>query len=436
VAFRDVPRHPLLYPAVSLHARGEVVTVNLGTAPFKFDTAGHVRAARSARVQRLKAVPLPAALPAAVIGDFLLHYGYGDTLDALRASLADLGLGGAAGPPVFPEPGGRACGSEQGNGTIAGASEHGNGAANGRGNDSGNGMHTAAAAAGVGGQANASTAKAAPDGNGIHDSFAWWAAGAYDLLLAMDPAALAAAPPAARADTDADGVGTGVGGEGAEAAARSSKAARRRNAPVDGHIGTPSSSAAGSAAASTAPAQSPFDAPAPASPSTNPLSPAAATPRTPALMASPYFRTMGTARHRSDSLVSEGAAGGGGGGGGGPVSPGGISAMSPSPALFGMAPPGNSWAGLWSPSMANAAGVQRLTAALLGNAAPFALDAGAAAPGSRPSASAATGGGGRAASAVSPLGPGRGQAGRAGGGRASCEPAGRLRRCGDGVSSE
>ena len=79
-----------LYPTVSLHSEGAVVRCNF-SGPFRFDIAGYYRQ-QAIKIEEQVASQSKASLPPqmlpAVLLDFLLHYGYADTYEALRGSLA------------------------------------------------------------------------------------------------------------------------------------------------------------------------------------------------------------------------------------------------------------------------------------------------------------------------------------------------------------
>ena len=83
VAFSEVAVG--LYPTVGLHSPAERVSFNFGAAPFAFDIASVVRSQRDARIAAVLERPLPAVSVEALVRDYLLHAGYGQTLAALEA---------------------------------------------------------------------------------------------------------------------------------------------------------------------------------------------------------------------------------------------------------------------------------------------------------------------------------------------------------------
>jgi hypothetical protein len=83
VAFSDVAIG--LYPTIGMHSPAERVSFNFGAAPFAFDIASVVRSQRDARIAAVLERPLPAVSVEALVRDYLLHAGYGQTLAALEA---------------------------------------------------------------------------------------------------------------------------------------------------------------------------------------------------------------------------------------------------------------------------------------------------------------------------------------------------------------
>lgn len=79
-AFRGV-RAPL-FPTVALHSKGEKVLVNFGAEPFKFDVEAMVKEERESQQREIQSISISAGLTHRIVRDYLLHYGYADTLAA------------------------------------------------------------------------------------------------------------------------------------------------------------------------------------------------------------------------------------------------------------------------------------------------------------------------------------------------------------------
>eukprot|EP00743_Colponemidia_sp_Colp-15_P004857 GILK01005234.1.p1 GENE.GILK01005234.1~~GILK01005234.1.p1 ORF type:complete len:459 (-),score=65.62 GILK01005234.1:145-1350(-) len=71
------------YPTVGLHSPAEVVTLNLGRTPFKFDVQALLQEEQEKELQQIRALSLAPQAVDAVIRDYLLHYGYTDTLRSM-----------------------------------------------------------------------------------------------------------------------------------------------------------------------------------------------------------------------------------------------------------------------------------------------------------------------------------------------------------------
>lgn len=81
VAFRDVP--PLvLFPTVGLHSKDECVELNFGKQPFAFDLEGYIRAEQQQHNEELNRVSVPVDTSHHIVRQYLMHYGYADTLAA------------------------------------------------------------------------------------------------------------------------------------------------------------------------------------------------------------------------------------------------------------------------------------------------------------------------------------------------------------------
>ncbi|KAG1656322.1 hypothetical protein FOA52_006653 [Chlamydomonas sp. UWO 241] len=79
-----------LFPTLGLHSKGEVVRVNFGQAPFKYDIEALLCETRAARAAAVEKVPLSTPLVHSVVRQYLLHYGYRDTLNAFDSDVGSL----------------------------------------------------------------------------------------------------------------------------------------------------------------------------------------------------------------------------------------------------------------------------------------------------------------------------------------------------------
>ncbi|PSC76243.1 Ran-binding 10 [Micractinium conductrix] len=116
-AFRHVTGHPL-YPTIGLHSQGASVQVNFGRggASFAFDVAAMVARERAQQAEAMQSAVVSAGEVHQLVQDYLLHYGYADSLAAFdaaagmayaaaeeggaAASGGGAGGGGAAAPPA------------------------------------------------------------------------------------------------------------------------------------------------------------------------------------------------------------------------------------------------------------------------------------------------------------------------------------------------
>eukprot|EP00198_Chlamydomonas_reinhardtii_P005705 XP_001695041.1 predicted protein [Chlamydomonas reinhardtii] len=75
-----------LYPTIGLHSKGEMVQVNFGAKPFVFDLEGMLAEERAAQRAAVERIPVSPGTSHALVRQYLLHYGYADTLAAFDAA--------------------------------------------------------------------------------------------------------------------------------------------------------------------------------------------------------------------------------------------------------------------------------------------------------------------------------------------------------------
>ncbi|GIL63043.1 hypothetical protein Vafri_17192 [Volvox africanus] len=80
VAYRPVRAG--LYPTIGLHSKGETVLVNFGQKPFVFDLEGMLAEEKAAHRAAIDRIPVSPGITHEIVRQYLLHYGYEDTLRA------------------------------------------------------------------------------------------------------------------------------------------------------------------------------------------------------------------------------------------------------------------------------------------------------------------------------------------------------------------
>jgi hypothetical protein len=80
---RPVDVRMQLYPAVSLHSKGEQVRLNFGAQPFVFDVAAYAATERAQMQKQISALPFDRALMMPLVRSYLLHQGYEKSVNAL-----------------------------------------------------------------------------------------------------------------------------------------------------------------------------------------------------------------------------------------------------------------------------------------------------------------------------------------------------------------
>lgn len=89
-AFASPPAPDLdldLYPVVSLHGQGDVIHVNFGQEPFRFDLQAKQQADQAAEAAALAGLAVPQEEVQALIRDYLLCAGYQETLQCFNAAV-------------------------------------------------------------------------------------------------------------------------------------------------------------------------------------------------------------------------------------------------------------------------------------------------------------------------------------------------------------
>ncbi|EIE19632.1 SPRY-domain-containing protein [Coccomyxa subellipsoidea C-169] len=87
VAFRGLPQLPL-YPTAGLHSPGECIAVNFGASPFAFNLEAMLQEEREQEeaaswvLHCACSISIPAGVTHRLVREYLLHYGYADTLRA------------------------------------------------------------------------------------------------------------------------------------------------------------------------------------------------------------------------------------------------------------------------------------------------------------------------------------------------------------------
>ncbi|KAI7842482.1 hypothetical protein COHA_003836 [Chlorella ohadii] len=105
VAFRNVGGHPL-FPTIGLHSQGAKVEVNFGRQPFHYDWNVLVAREEAAQQEALHSTSVSAGEVHQIVRDYLLHYGYADTLAAFDTAAgmaeAEANFGAAAADALQP----------------------------------------------------------------------------------------------------------------------------------------------------------------------------------------------------------------------------------------------------------------------------------------------------------------------------------------------
>ncbi|BDA46674.1 Ran-binding protein 10 [Coccomyxa sp. Obi] len=84
-AFRGLTQLPL-YPTIGLHSPGECIVVNFGASPFAFKLDAMLEEEREQQEAAVQSIPIPAGVTHRLVREYLLHYGYADTLRAFDAA--------------------------------------------------------------------------------------------------------------------------------------------------------------------------------------------------------------------------------------------------------------------------------------------------------------------------------------------------------------
>ncbi|EOA20630.1 hypothetical protein CARUB_v10000942mg [Capsella rubella] len=71
-----------LFPTVAVHSQNEEVTVNFGQEKFAFDIKGYEASERNKQHTEFEMMPIPPDVSYGLVKNYLLHYGYKDTLHA------------------------------------------------------------------------------------------------------------------------------------------------------------------------------------------------------------------------------------------------------------------------------------------------------------------------------------------------------------------
>ncbi|KAG2484878.1 hypothetical protein HYH03_016362 [Edaphochlamys debaryana] len=90
-----------LYPTVGLHSKGEMVQVNFGAKPWVFDLEGMLAEERAVQRAAVQRIPVSSGTSHQLVRQYLLHYGYEDTLRAFDEAA---GLGGEGASSSAPAP--------------------------------------------------------------------------------------------------------------------------------------------------------------------------------------------------------------------------------------------------------------------------------------------------------------------------------------------
>eukprot|EP00879_Flechtneria_rotunda_P014464 GHRR01015113.1.p1 GENE.GHRR01015113.1~~GHRR01015113.1.p1 ORF type:complete len:351 (+),score=113.33 GHRR01015113.1:510-1562(+) len=90
-AFRNVTQTSL-YPTVGLHSKNEVVQINFGQSPFKYDLESFLIEEQDQRQAAVQRMQVAAGDAHQVVRSYLLHYGYGATLAAFDAAAGVEGI--------------------------------------------------------------------------------------------------------------------------------------------------------------------------------------------------------------------------------------------------------------------------------------------------------------------------------------------------------
>jgi len=77
------------YPTVGLHSGGEIIQVNFGQKPFKFDLESMVIEEKERILNSVNKMPIQIGDQNDIIRSYLLHYGYLDTLMAFGKALGE-----------------------------------------------------------------------------------------------------------------------------------------------------------------------------------------------------------------------------------------------------------------------------------------------------------------------------------------------------------
>ncbi|KAK9862364.1 hypothetical protein WJX84_006280 [Apatococcus fuscideae] len=87
IAFHKVfASEQALFPTVGLHSHNESVTLNFGQKPYRFDIQGYIQEERQSKSLAVQGTPVPAGVSHQLVRDYLLYYGYADTLQAFEAA--------------------------------------------------------------------------------------------------------------------------------------------------------------------------------------------------------------------------------------------------------------------------------------------------------------------------------------------------------------
>jgi len=85
VAFDEVPRCTF-YPIVALHSPGETISANFGQKSFKFDLDAMIGEQKEKMMVEVKNLPLQGDSVNILVRNYLLYYGYGDTVKSFESA--------------------------------------------------------------------------------------------------------------------------------------------------------------------------------------------------------------------------------------------------------------------------------------------------------------------------------------------------------------
>lgn len=90
VAFKGVTVAPL-FPTIGLHSQSDCIEVNFGKEPFRFDVEALVQDEREQQQAAVHSAQIPPADCHQIVRNYLLHYGYADTLAAFDQGAGAVG---------------------------------------------------------------------------------------------------------------------------------------------------------------------------------------------------------------------------------------------------------------------------------------------------------------------------------------------------------